>query len=135
MSFFSPVATKRWKVIALTNNYAKSEETILGHGDGAGLDAAVEAPLWPASRERESALVLVLVQVVREAELVLDSSEPDERAESVSAAVTRAVRDGESWGLLGGTSRMVIVWDMGRRRVKGRALGCNWWGERPRREA
>ena len=71
-------------------------------------------------------LVLVLVQVVWEAELVLDSSEPDERAESVSAAVTRAVRDGESWGLLGGTSRMVIVWDMGRRRVRGWALDGSW---------
>ena len=78
---------------------------------------------WEVSREGAERVVELEVEVDWE---VLLSSEPDERAESVSAAVTRAVRDGEPWGLLGGTSRMVIVWDMGRRRVRGWALDGSW---------
>ena len=47
-----PVATKRWKVIALTNNYAKSEETILGHGDGASGPPLDKYPDFSVEKER-----------------------------------------------------------------------------------
>ena len=69
---------------------------MLGHGEGAGLDAAVdvaEEALWDVSREGALRLVEVVVW-----EVVL-SRDPDEREVSERAAVTIAVKDAGSGGL------------------------------------
>ena len=104
--------------------YESERRRMLGHGDGRGLEAAVEG----AEEEEELCLASsegALRFVDWEVVLVVDSSEPDERAESERAAVTMAEKDAGSGAPLGTTSTMVIVCDM-RSSLGSSSSGWSW---------